>query len=325
MRSSFINLKDRYKFLKTIKDNYQKATKKKKGEILDFCCQTTGLVRKHIITLLGRRIDIPKIRKKNYQIFSKYQSDQKLRLILVKFWRLSDFSCGKLLKPQIKALLPFYEKEYDKIEENTKLKLLTISPATIDRLLKEEKKNQDFKSLKRGLYSKKKNRLFENLISIKTHGEWSLAVDQPGKLQIDLVFHDGGVAKGDFIQTLNMVDYKTGWCVVRACLNKAASNIIPQLKIGLSLFPFTILEIHSDSGVEFINAHLFKFCQQNNIIFTRSQPYKKDDNFWVENRNDKIVRKNVGYKRYQGKIDLVILNLLYKKLYFYTNFFKPQS
>lgn len=324
MRSSFLNLKDRYKFLKTIKDNYQKATKKKKGEILDFCCQTTGLVRKHIITLLGRRIDIPKIRKKNYQIFSKYQSDQKLRLILVKFWRLSDFSCGKLLKPQIKALLPFYEKEYDKIEENTKLKLLTISPATIDRLLKEEKKKQDFKSLKRGLYSKKKNRLFENLISIKTHGEWSLAVDQPGKLQIDLVSHDGGVAKGDFIQTLNMVDYKTGWCVVRACLNKAASNIIPQLKIGLSLFPFTILEIHSDSGVEFINAHLFKFCQQNNIIFTRSRPYKKDDNFWVENRNDKIVRKNVGYKRYQGKIDLVILNLLYKKLYFYTNFFKPQ-
>lgn len=84
------------------------------------------------------------------------------------------------------------------------------------------------------------------------------------------------------------------------------------------------MEIYSDLGIEFINAHLFRFCRQNNIAFTRSRPYKKDDNFWVENRNDKIVRRSVGYKRYQGKTDLTILNLLYEKLCFYTNFFKPQ-
>jgi hypothetical protein len=272
----------------------------------------------------GRRIDVPTRKRKNRQIVSRYQSDEKLKLILINLWQLSDFSCGKLLKPQIETLLPFYEKEYGKIEERVKLKLLTISAATIDRLLKRERRKQDLKNLKGRSYSKNNNRLFKNLIPIKTHGEWSFEVDQPGKLQIDLVSHDGGNLKGDFIQTLDMVDYKTGWDVMIACLNKAASNVFPQLKIGITLFPFTVLGIHSDSGLEFINAHLFRFCQQNNIAFTRSRPYKKDDNFWVENRNDKMVRRNVGYRRYEGKTDLFLLNLLYEKLYFYTNFFKPQ-
>ena len=191
-------------------------------------------------------------------------------------------------------------------------------------MLKQEKKRQDYRRLKGRSYLKKKDRFLQNLIPIKTHGEWDFAIDQPGKLQIDLVSHDGGNLRGDFIQTLDMVDYKTGWDVMRACLNKAASNVFPQLKEGVSLFPFSVVGIHSDSGVEFINAHLFGFCKQNSIAFTRSRPYKKDDNFWVENRNDKIVRRNVGYRRYEGKTDLFLLNLLYQKLYFYTNFFKPQ-
>lgn len=164
----------------------------------------------------------------------------------------------------------------------------------------------------------------ENLIPIKTHNEWNFEVDQSGKLQIDLVSHNGGSLTSDFIQTLDMVDYKTGWNVMGGCLNKAASNAFPQLKIGITLFPFTVFSIHSDLGTEFINVHLFRFCQQNNIIFTRSRPYKKDDNFWVENRNDKLVRKNVGYRRYEGKTEFFLLNLLYERFYFYLNFFKSQ-
>ncbi|MFN4197289.1 MAG: transposase family protein, partial [Caldimicrobium sp.] len=216
-------------------------------------------------------------------------------------------------------------KEYGKIEDEVKFKLLAISPATIDRLLKQEKRKQDFKNLKRRGYLKdNKDKLLQNLIPIKTHIEWNFGTDTSGKLQIDLVSHDGGETRGDFIQTLNIVDYKTGWNVIRACLNKAASNVFPQLKVGISLFPFKIKEIHSDSGAEFINAHLLRFCQQNNISFTRSRPYKKDDNFFVENRNDKVVRRNVGYRRYEGKVDFILLNLLYEKLYLYLNFFKPQ-
>jgi len=318
-----LSLDGKHQIVKRYRLIYQKrrTSKKEKGRILNTVVELCGLNRWYACYLLNKKHLIRKqlIKRNKAKIY-----DEEVLRHLIKFWQLSDFSCGKLLKPQIKPLLPFYEEEHNEIEKKTKLKLLTISPATIDRLLKQEKRKQDFKSLKRRSYSKKKDKLFENLIPIKTHGEWNFAIDQSGKLQIDLVSHDGGNLRGDFIQTLDMVDYKTGWDVMMACLNKATSNVFPQLKIGVSLFPFKILGIHSDSGLEFINAHLFRFCRENNIIFTRSRPYKKDDNFWVENRNNKIVRRNVGYQRYEGKTDLFLLNLLYQKLYFYTNFFKPQ-
>lgn len=316
-------LKARYQIIKRYRLIYQKrqTNKKEKTKILDTVVELCGLNRWYACFLLNKKY----FRRKNAAKRNKAKIyGEKILDHLVKFWKLSDFSCGKLLKPQIKTLLPFYEKEYGEIEEKTKLKFLTISPATVDRLLKQEKKRQDYRRLKGRSYFRQKDRFLQNLIPIKTHGEWNFTVDQPGKVQIDLVSHDGGSLRGDFIQTLNMVDYKTGWDVMGACLNKAASNVFPQLEKGISLFPFSIVGIHSDSGVEFINVHLFRFCQQNNIVFTRSRPYKKDDNFWVENRNDKVVRRNVGYKRHEGKIDLAILNLLYENLYFYLNFFKPQ-
>lgn len=320
-----LTLVERYKFLRRIHQEYRQSTKKKKSGILNIVCQTTGLHRKRLIEIFSQKIVIVPYRKrKGVIILSRYKSDKRLINYLISFWRLLDFSCGKLFKPQINTFLPFYEKEYGKIEEGIKEKLLTISAATIDRILREEKKKQNYQTLKGRSYSTQKDTILKNLIPIKTHLEWDFSIDAPGHLQVDLVSHDGSDFRGDFIQSLNMVDYKTGWEVVRACLNKAASNVVPQIKIGMLLFPFKVLEIHPDTGAEFINAHLYRFCQQNNISFTRSRPYKKDDNFWVENRNDKVVRRNVGYKRYEGKINLFLLNLLYENLYLYLNFFKPQ-
>jgi hypothetical protein len=318
-----LSLKARYQIIKRYKQIYQKRKtgKKEKTKILNTVVELCGFNRWYACFLLNKKHLRRKkmIKRKREEIY-----DKKVLNYLVKLWRLSDFSCGKLLKSQIKLFLPFYEKEYGIIEEEAKGKLLAISPATIDRLLKQQKKKEDYRNLKGKSYKKKKDKILENLIPIKTHTDWNFKVDKPGKLQIDLVSHDGGSIRGDFIQTLTMVDYITGWSVLEACLNKAALNVFPQLKICITLFPFTVFGIHSDSGVEFINAHLFRFCCQNNIVFTRSRPYKKDDNFWVENRNDKLVRRNVGYCRYEGRTDLFLLNLLYEKLYLYLNFFKPQ-
>lgn len=218
--------------------------------------------------------------------------------------------------------MPFYEKEWGEINKMIKDKLLAVSSATLDRILKDEKRRLNYKILRKK-EGKKKDKV-SKLIPIKTHLEWEFNKYQPGYLQIDLVSHDGGSLGGDFIQSLNMVDYKTGWSITIACLNKAALNVFPQLDKGLLLFPFEIKAIHSDSGKEFINDHLYRYCKEKNIVFTRSRPYKKDDNFWIENRNDKKVRKNVGYLRYQGKDDLILLNSLYDKLNLYENFFKPQ-
>jgi len=270
-----LTLEERYKFLRKINKSYQKVGKKEKGRILNMVSKITGLHRKRLIFLLNKKVlSLKNIVRKGRSISSTYKYDKKVLIYLVKFWKLSFFSCGKLLKPQIKILVDFYEKEYGEIEEETKLKLLTVSSSTIDRLLKEEKKKQDLRNLKERTYLKNKDKFLENLIPIKTHLEWDFTSYTQGNLQIDLVSHDGGNPKGDFIQTLTMVDYKTGFIVLKACLNKALSNVFPQLKEGLSLFPFEVKSIHSDSGKEFINAHLFRYCRQNNINFTRSRPYK---------------------------------------------------
>lgn len=325
MKTKLFTIKDRYKFLRSIHQEYKKVSKKDKSKILNMCTQTTGLGRKYLISLLKRRrISFMTNKRKYNNILSRYQSDKELIRVLIDIWKISDFPCGKLLKPQLKTFIPFYEKEYSKLSETIKQKLITISPATIDRLLKQEKRKQDISTLKVRLYSKKRNRLYDHLVPIKTHGEWNFLSDKPGKLQLDLVAHDGGSMRGDFIQTLDMIDYKTGWNVIMPCLNKASSHVFPQLKLGFLLFPFNIVSVHSDSGKEFINAHLYRFCKDKDIKFTRSRPYKKDDNFWVENRNDKIVRRNVGYGRYEGRCDLLLLSILYSKLYLYINFFKPQ-
>ena len=100
------------------------------------------------------------------------------------------------------------------MEREIKLKLLSISPATIDRLLKQERKKQDLRNLKERSYLKNKDKFLGNLIPIKTHLEWDFSSYTPGNLQIDLVSHDGGNPKGDFIQTLTMVDYKTGFALL---------------------------------------------------------------------------------------------------------------
>lgn len=210
-----LTLEERYKFLRKINKSYQKAGKKEKGRILNIGSKITGLHRKRLIFLLNKkRWSIKKKIRKGRIISSVYKHDKRLLRLLINLWRLSFFSCGKLLKSQIQILISFYEMEYGEIEREIKLKLLSISSSTIDRLLKEEKKKQDLRNLKERLYLKNKDKFLENLIPIKTHIEWDFSSYTSGNLQIDLVSHDGGNPKGDFIQTLTMVDYKTGFALL---------------------------------------------------------------------------------------------------------------
>jgi len=141
--------------------------------------------------------------------------------------------------------------------------------------------------------------------------------------RLDLVGHDGGNSSGDFIQSLNFTDIATCWDITAACINKAQVHVFKALKIIIARFPFIILGIDSDNGSEFINAHMLRYCIENKITFTRSRAHKKNDSCFVEQKNYSVVRRNVGYQRYDTEEELSLLNELYIYLDHYTNYFQP--
>ena len=89
-------------------------------------------------------------------------------------------------------------------------------------------------------------------------------------------------------------------------------------------YPFPWHEVHSDNGTEFINWHLYRYCGEEHLAFSRSRPYKKNDNCLVEQKNWTHVRKCIGYLRHDTEEELNILNNLYRnELRLFKNFFQP--
>jgi len=196
-------------------------------------------------------------------------------------------------------------------------KLFKISAATIDRLLAESRKRYRIK----GRSTTKPGTLLKKSIPIRTFADWDEKV--PGFFEVDLVSHDGGATRGDFNQSLNFTDIATGWEEMVAVKNKAQVWVFTGIKEIEGRLPFSILGLDSDNGAEFINAHLIRYCEEQKITFTRSRPYRKNDSCFVEQKNWSVIRRAVGYARYDTDEELSILNELYRHLRLYTNFFQP--
>ena len=191
----------------------------------------------------------------------------------------------------------------------TRAKLLSTSAATVDRLLKPERRQLN--SLLKGRSHTKPGTLLKGAIPIKTFAQWDDA--KPGFLQLDLVAHDGGNSSGEFAQTLDMVDVATGWTATAAVKNKAERWVFEALQASLPLFPFQIQGIDSDNGGEFINHPLKRYCEAHGITFTRSRPYHKNDNCHVEQKNWSVVRQAAGCARHDTQGQSAVLNRMYMR------------
>jgi hypothetical protein len=325
--------------LKTRKDiiikeasKYQHKRKKEKGAIISRVMEIIGYNRKYAGWLLrqcgkklimkqqGKRIifvgrimkhrKAPRERKRIY--------DKEVLKILLKIWAIMDFACGKRLVAVMSTIVEKLEKVNEiTIKEEVREKLLNISAATIDRLLKQEKKDLQLK----GKGHTKPGSLLKSQIPIRTFSEWN--ENRPGFIEIDLVAHDGGNARGDFNCTLDGTDIATGWTEAVAIKNKAqvwTFNALTQIEEKL---PFDLLGVDSDNGSEFINNQLLRYCHENKITFTRSRPYRKNDNCFVEQKNWSVVRKVAGYYRYDSIETLHLLNKIYNYHRLYNNFFQP--
>jgi len=314
-----------------LRDRYQRSSKKEKTIILNgfiqltgynrcYACQVLNVKKEKVLGYLniaGKRIkyiaDKRKIKRKKKKIY-----DQEVLVALKEIWKIGDYICSKRLSPFLSEIIPVLEKWGEiKLESKVREKLFKISAATIDRLLSDTRKRYRIK----GRSTTKPGTLLKKAIPIRTFADWDEKV--PGFFEVDLVSHDGGAVRGDFAQSLNFTDIATGWEEMVAVKNKAQVWVFSGIKNIKERLPFSMLGIDSDNGAEFINAHLIRYCEEHKITFTRSRPYRKNDSCFVEQKNWSVIRRAVGYARYDTDKELSILNELYGYLRLYVNFFQP--
>jgi len=300
-----------------IKERYNKSSKQDKSIILNEFCKVCGYNKKYAIRLLNKK-DTYRCKKKVGRK-SSYSSPVFITA-LKNIWIATDYICSKRLKEAIALWLPYYESAYEDISEETKNKLLTISPATIDRILKPIRKIGN-----KGLCGTKPGSILKTQIPIKTDN-WD--VNKPGFMEADTVAHGGNSTQGDFIWSLTMTDIHTGWTENRAVWNKGALGIITQIKNIEGSIPFDLLGFDCDNGSEFLNHHLLRYFKENgkNTKFTRSRPYKKNDNAHVEQKNWTQVRHLFGYDRLDIESLVEPMNDLYSNEWsLYNNLFRPSQ
>ena len=331
-----LTMREKQAVTKQLALSYQRASKGKRGEILDWLVELTGYNRSYAARVLRQRakpkvlgrlraggvnitlVEDERTKRRKRRRSRPRRYGQEVLEALEKIWVICDCICSKRLAPYLEEIIPVLERWGElELEEEVRRKLLEISPATIDRLLAPVKKRYQL----RGRAKTKPGTLLKDQIPIRTFSDWDEG--QPGFVEVDLVSHDGGNARGDYIQTLDLTDVCTAWTETRAVKNKAQVWVFAALQEIMGRLPFELLGLDSDNGGEFINAHLVRFCDENKITFTRSRPYHKNDNCFVEQKNYSVVRRAVGYWRYDTEAELAVLNELYGWLRLYTNFFQP--
>ena len=302
----------RRELLASIYEPYRKAGRREKALILNGFCTATGYHRKYAIHLLSHP---PEPRPKRRRVRRARYGPEVLRA-LSKIWEAAGYPWSVRLKALLPLWLPWARRRL-KISPQIEQQLLAISPRTMDRRLKPIKQR-----LGRRLYGRTKpGSLLKHQIPLQT-ASW--AETRPGFTEIDLVSHSGNAASGEFLHSLNVTDLATTWVETRAVLGKGQSGIVSALTEISRALPFPLRGLDSDNGSEFINRHLMRFCQRRKIQFTRSRPYKKDDNAHVEQKNWTHVRKLLGWDRYDSPEALAALNDLYRhELRLMMNLFQP--
>jgi hypothetical protein len=202
------------------------------------------------------------------------------------------------------------------LSKDTKELLLKISSASIDRCLRSIRLQTPH-----GLSTTKPGSRLKNLIPVRTFIEWD--EERPGFLEVDLVAHCGNTPEGQFLCTLTCTDLCTGWTEVTGLRHRSQEAVSEAIQRLRQRLPFPLLGIDSDNGGEFINDLLYRYCWDEQITFTRSRPYQKNDQAHVEQKNWSVVRHTVGYDRWETELELALLESTYDDLRPYINFFQP--
>jgi hypothetical protein len=308
--------KSRAEYFRIIYARYRTAKPAEKSAILYEFCKVCGYNRKYAITKLNGPAPEKRLMKPKRRLHRRARYSPTVISVLASIWAATGFLCSVRLKAAIPLWLPWIRRRF-RLSDEIEKELVTISARQMDRRLQVHKRK-----IKRSVYGKTKpGTLLKHHIPIKTD-HWD--VELPGFTEIDLVSHSGNSAAGNFSYSLNQTDIVTTWVETRAVMGKSQAIVVDALEDMRQNLPFALEGIDSDNGSEFINDHLYRYCQRNKIQFTRGRPYKKDDNAHIEQKNWTHVRKLFGWYRYDTNELVDLMNSLYRnELRWFMNLFTP--
>jgi hypothetical protein len=303
-------------YLAEVRKEYGRADERDRRRLLDEAEKRTGYNRKYLIRVLNRepRPELVKRRRRR----RKAEYGAAVTTALVEVWDIFEQPCGQRLAAVLR-------QQVDRMRELGELRcsdavagqLKTISASTIDRLLRREKR---VRMLRRNR-NPNAQRLIYQKVPVKVAAEWD--TNEIGNVQLDFVAHCGRSTGGDYTYTISAVDIATNWWEGQAIAVRSQHATKEGLSLMQPRFPFRIRELHPDNDSALVNDLLLDWCHEQRIQLSRSRPYQKNDNAWVEQKNWTHVRKVVGYRRFDSTSELRLLNEIYAVLRLYKNFFLP--
>jgi hypothetical protein len=310
-----MDMHSREQYLERVREDYRNADKKTKTRLLNEARKRTRLNRK---VLIGKLAHPPAARRKKKRGPRQQTYDGQVLAALIKIWEIFDYPCGQRLAPALRQEVERLRKTKELVCSNqVSEKLKQISAKSIDRLLAREKR---VRCLRRNRNPSVHPLLYQK-IPVKVASEWDTS--EVGNCQLDYVAHCGRSTAGEYVHTLSVADIATGWWEGEPIMGRSQAATKEGLDRVRTRLPFRLREVHPDNDTGMINDLLWNYCKKAKIKMSRSRPYKKNDNAWVEQRNWTHVRKVVGYRRLDTPEELAIMRELYGCLRLYKNFFQP--
>jgi hypothetical protein len=309
-----MSLDERWKYLRRMRKRYLKATRLEQGRLLDEMEAVTGLHRKSLIRLMWGSLER---RPRQRQRGRRYglEVDRALKVIS----ESHDYICAERLQPNLVGMAT-HLAHHGELEASPRLleQLGRISLSTVRRILKRLEQDQPRLPRKGPAEANKVAREIP-----MRRIPWNER--QPGHFEVDAVHHCGQSTAGHYVHTVQMVDVATGWTEQAATLGRSYRAMEDGFRRALARLPFPILEIHPDNGGEFLNAHLVRFWKEKvqGVTLSRSRPFHKNDNRFVEQKNSTLVRAYLGPARFDTVDQTNAINQLYRKMWLYYNFFQP--
>lgn len=309
-----MSIEEGYKYLRQMQTRYQSAGRKEKGRLLDEMEAVTGKHRKSLIRLMAGEI---KRHPRERQRGKEYGKDVQgvVRVIAESL----DWICAERVQPSLVWMAQQLERHGElSITPKVMAKLATVSISTVGRLLADVPRERPRLPHKG---PEQANRLTRAIPA----GRIAWNERKPGRFEVDLVHHSGPSASGEYVHTLQMVDVATGWSERVAVLGRSYRVVADGFERIEARLPFPVIEVHSDNGSEFLNDHLVAFWTERAAgpALSRSRPWHKNDNRFVEQKNDSLVRAYLGHDRLDTVEQTNLLNQLYEVMGLYYNLFQP--
>lgn len=307
---------ERRKYLHKMWKRYREADKQEKSRLLDEIEAVTGLHRKSILRTINGQLSRKKRTRQRGREYG-VDVDDAVRVIA----KSLDYPCAERLQPNLVWMAEHLQRHGSLLcTAETKQKLGRVSVSTLKRILRRVGRSVP------KLAERKPSRLPTNrLLRLYPTSKIPWDIPEAGHFEVDLVHHCGEIANGEYIHSLQMIDVATGWSELVPIFGRSFRVISNGFDFLLARLPFRVVEIHPDNGVEFFNQFLIQYWgkKQPGVRLSRSRPYQKNDNRFVEENNHSLIRAYVGHGRFDTQAHLALLRRLYDGLWLYHNFFQP--